>query len=70
MPTGHGSSRPRMTSNATTALIPSPGASAKGRFVASPIAAVAIAAASAVATATAAKGTPAADRIAGLTKRM
>ena len=70
MPTCHGRPRPRTMSNATTALIPSPGASANGRLVASPIASVVIAAASAVQTATASNGTPAADRIAGLTNRM
>ena len=57
-------------SNATTALIPSPGASANGRFVNRPIASVATHAAIAVATATASNGIPAADRIAGLTNRM
>ena len=59
-----------MMSKATIALMPRPGASANGRLVASAIAAVAIAAASAVATATASNGSPAADRIAGLTNRM
>ena len=70
MPTCQGRPRPRMMSNATIALMPRPGASANGRLVASAIAAVAIAADSAVATATASNGSPAADRIAGLTKRM
>ena len=70
MPTCHGRPRPRTMSNATIALIPSPGASANGRLVASAIAAVVIAAASAVQTITASSGTPAADRIAGLTKTM
>ena len=50
--------------------MPRPGASANGRFVASAIAAVVSAAASAVQTITASSGTPAADRIAGLTKTM
>ena len=59
-----------MMSNATMALMPRPGASANGRLVASAIAAVVIAAASAVHTMTASSGTPAADRIAGLTKTM
>jgi hypothetical protein len=70
IPTCQGSPRPSTMSNATTALIPSPGASANGRLVASAIAAVHTAAAIAVATATASNGTPAADRMAGLTKRM
>ena len=70
MPTCHGRFRPSTMSNATTALMPSPGASANGRFVERPIASVVIAAASAVQTATASNGTPAADRIAGLTNRM
>jgi hypothetical protein len=70
MPTGHGSFRPMMTSKATTALMPRPGASASGRLVATAIPSVAIAAAAAVATATARKGIPAADRIAGLTNTM
>ena len=70
MPTCHGRPRPRMMSNATTALMPRPGASANGRFVARAIAAVVMAAASAVQTITASSGTPAADRIAGLTKTM
>ena len=51
--TGHGIPRPSTMSNATTALIPSPGASANGRFVNRPIASVATHAAIAVATATA-----------------
>jgi hypothetical protein len=68
--TGQGRPRPRMRSNATTALIPRPDASANGRLVTRPITAVATAAASAVATVTAANGIPAADRIAGLTKTM
>jgi hypothetical protein len=59
-----------MTSNATTALMPSPGASANGRLANRPIAMVAMAAAIAVAVATASNGRPAADRIAGLTNRM
>ena len=59
-----------MMSNATIALMPRPGARANGRFVASAIAAVVTAAASAVQTITASSGTPAADRIAGLTKTM
>ena len=59
-----------ITSKAITALMPSPGASANGRLVSSPIAAVATHATSAVATATAPKGIPAADRIAGFTNRM
>ena len=62
--------RPATRSNATIALIPRPGASANGRFVSRPIAAVAMAAAIAVQTATASIGRPAVDRIAGLTKRM
>ncbi len=70
IPTCHGRPRPSTMSNATTALIPSPGASANGRLVESAIAAVATAAATAVATATASNGMPAADRIAGLTNRM
>ena len=68
--TGHSIPRPSTMSNATTALIPSPGASANGRFVTRPIASVATHAAIAVATATAPNGIPAADRIAGLTNRM
>ena len=53
-----------------TAFSPRPGASAKGRFVASAMTSVAIAAASAVATATESNGRPVGDRIAGLTNRM
>ena len=68
--TGHSSPRPSTMSNATTALMPSPGASANGRFVNSPIASVATHDAIAVATATAVNGMSAADRIAGLTNRM
>ena len=68
--TGHSIPRPSTMSNATTALMPSPGASANGRFVNSPMASVVTAAAIAVATATAANGMLAADRIAGLTNRM
>ena len=68
--TGHSSPRPSTMSNATTALMPRPGASANGRFVNSPIARVVMQAAIAVATATAWNGIPAADRIAGLTNRM
>ena len=68
--TGHSIPRPRMMSNATTALMPRPGASANGRLVNRPIASVATAAAIAVATATAPNGIPPADRIAGLTNRM
>ena len=68
--TGHSSPRPSTMSNATTALMPRPGASANGRFVNRPIASVATQAAIAVATATAWNGIPAADRIAGLTNRM
>ena len=59
-----------MRSKATTALSPSPLASAKGRFVTRPISAVKSAAPSAVQTATAPNGSPAADRMAGLTKTM
>ena len=70
IPTGHGWRSASTMSKATTALMPSPGASANGRLATRPIAAVVSAAASAVATATPANGTPAADRIAGLTKRM
>ena len=70
IPTCQSSPRPRMMSNATTALIPRPGARASGRFAHRPMASVAIAAASAVAVATASNGSPAAERIAGLTKRM
>src|SRR3954468_5800020 len=70
MATGQGYPCASTMSKATTALIPSPGASANGTFANSPIATLVIAAASAVATATPASGTFAADRIAGLTKRM
>jgi hypothetical protein len=59
-----------MMSNATTALMPRPEASANGRLVARPMIAVNSAAASAVATATASKSIPALDRIAGLTNTM
>ena len=58
--TCHGRCRPRIRSKATTALSPSPVASANGRFVSRPISSVKIAAASAVATATASNGIPAA----------
>ncbi len=70
IPTGHSTRWPRMRSKATIALMPSPDASANGRFEVSAITAVATAAASAVATATASNGMSAADRIAGLTKTM
>ena len=70
--TCHGNPRPMIRSNATTALIPRPEASANGRFVSSPIASVKIAAASAVPTVTASNGIPVLGllRIAGLTKTM
>jgi hypothetical protein len=67
---GGPTSRPMMMSNATIALMPRPEASANGTFAYRPIAIDATAAASAVATATASNGTPAAERIAGLTNRM
>ena len=47
-----------------------PGASAMGKFAASPMSSEETAEASAVAATTARKGMPAADRIAGLAKRM
>ena len=64
------SPRPRMRSNATTAFSPRPLASANGRLVTRPMTAVKNAAPSAVHTATAPNGSPAALRIAGLTKTM
>jgi hypothetical protein len=70
IPTGHPSSLPRIRSNATIALMPNPDASANGTFANTPIAIENTAAARAVATATASNGSPAADRIAGLTNRM
>ena len=70
MPTCQVSPRPMMMSKATTALRPRPVASASGKFASTPISAVKIAAASAVATATESNGSPAAERIAGLTKTM
>ena len=60
-----------MMSNATIALMPEPGGE-RERHVREqrPCTIEAIAAASAVATATASNGSPAADRIAGLTNTM
>ena len=68
--TCHGSPRPRIRSNATTAFRPRPDASANGRFVNTPMASVKMHAASAVAMATASTGIFAAPRIAGLTTTM
>jgi hypothetical protein len=70
MPTGQPTFWPMMMSNVTTALSPSPDASASGTLATRPITIVAMPAASAVATATPVNGTPACDRIAGLTNTM
>jgi len=70
MPTAQPTCWPMMMSKATSALRPRPDASASGMFATSPMTIVATPAASAVATATPVNGTPACDRIAGLTNTM